>query len=403
MIVELVSDVNIQAQLNEFDDFLPLLYGTIMKLIFAPMATLSHAGMRGLISGFGGCDEYYTEMIHASAFIHGGKFEPFYSLSNPEPEKIVWQLTDSLAEPLAQTAAILMEQEKPRWHIPDGFRSGDKRAIGIDINMGCSAPEIFKQGAGVAWMCKPLSETADMLKGVRQAFSGRLSCKIRLGDELKLSKGDSHSNSDFFSESHFYEFLDMLIESGVTQIVLHPRTRKEKMSRLPRYKYIQDAAVYVHKKAVEKNTNISFIGNGNISCVADYNHFCKICPDADGVMIARAAIQKPWLFSQLANSQIANASSKTNADIQNNIVDLYLLAESFIGNLQKYQPQEFYKTRSQRFFTYYCDNFSFAQHLRTKILNVDTIDEILPILLDYFNKMPNEQFVTLDKENKTKG
>ena len=35
--------------------------------------------------------------------------------------------------------------------------------IGVDLNMGCSAPQIYKYGAGIAWMFKPESETMDML------------------------------------------------------------------------------------------------------------------------------------------------------------------------------------------------------------------------------------------------
>ncbi|OJF76122.1 MAG: hypothetical protein BKP49_08195 [Treponema sp. CETP13] len=349
-----------------------------MKLIFAPMATLSHAGMRQIIDKFGGCDEYYTEMIHATSFIHGSKFEPYYSMSCPAPQKLVWQLTDCNADKLSECAAILMEEQKPRWRVPENMQSGDKRAIGIDINMGCSAPDIFKFGSGIAWMSKPLNEVYDMLHKVRGSFKGRLSCKIRLGEDTHDKVG--------FSETHFYEYLDMLIESGVTQIVLHPRTRREKTSRPPRYKYIEDAALYVHKKALEKNTNISFIGNGNVASKDDYNKYCKICPDADGLMIARAAVQKPWIFSQIANTR--NCELKSPLEI-----DLYDLAVSFIDNLRKYQPEEFYKTRAQRFFTYFCDNFSFATHIKNQILNAKTLDKTLFFLEEYFTKMPNERFV----------
>lgn len=355
-----------------------------MKLIFAPMATLSHAGMRHIIDNFGGCDEYYTEMVHATTFIHGGKYEPYYSLSCPAPEKLVWQLTDCNADKLSECAAILMEEQKPRWRVPENMQSGDKHAIGIDINMGCSAPDIYKFGSGVAWMSKPLDEVSGMLQKVRGAFHGRLSCKIRLGKDTQDKVG--------FSESHFYEYLDMLIESGVTQIVLHPRTQHEKICRLPRYNYIEEAAVYVHKKAAERNTAISFIGNGNVTCIADYVRFCNECPHADGLMVARAAIQKPWIFSQLKGTEILEP------------IDLYYIAQDFLSNLKKYQPEEFYKTRAQRFFSYYCNNFSFSNHIKTKLLNAQTIDGMLPLLADYLQKMPNEQFVILNcSKNDKKG
>ena len=349
-----------------------------MKLIFAPMATLSHAGMRNIISTFGGCDEYYTEMIHAASFMHGGKFEPYYGISAPEPEKLVWQLTGSNGSDLSKCAALLMENTKPLWNVPENMHCGDKRAIGIDINMGCAAPEIYKQGAGAAWMTKPFNETANMLSQVRSAFSGRLSCKIRLGEDTKDEVG--------FSETHFFEYLDVLLESGVTQIVVHPRTRRQKSSRPPRYSYIEKAATYVHKKALENKKKVTLIGNGNVTSLADYEKFCQLCPNADGLMIGRGAIQKPWIFSQIANASVQDKKGTKK-------IDLYDLAVSCMNNLQKFQPQEFYKTRAQRFFTYFCDNFSFAHHIKKQILNANTIEEMLFFLAQYFVKMPEERFV----------
>ena len=49
-----------------------------MKLICAPMATLSHPAFRVIIEKFGGCDEYYTEMINAPSLLNGGQFEKYY-------------------------------------------------------------------------------------------------------------------------------------------------------------------------------------------------------------------------------------------------------------------------------------------------------------------------------------
>ena len=77
------------------------------QLILAPMATLSHEALRRAIFRFGGCDEYYCEMIHASSLIAGGQFEKYYISQGPEPEKMVWQLTDTSAEPLIKAASIV--------------------------------------------------------------------------------------------------------------------------------------------------------------------------------------------------------------------------------------------------------------------------------------------------------
>ena len=62
-----------------------------MKLFLAPMATLTHTALRQIIYSFGGCDEYYTEMIQAGTLLNNGPFEKYYLITDPEPEKLVWQ------------------------------------------------------------------------------------------------------------------------------------------------------------------------------------------------------------------------------------------------------------------------------------------------------------------------
>ena len=132
------------------------------------MATLTHQALRKTVANFGGVDEYYTEMINASSLLHGGQFEKYYILNDVESDKTVWQLTGDEENPLAEAAAVVK----------------DCGGIGIDINMGCAAPAIYKYGAGISWMLKPVLETSSMLSDVKNAIGEkRLSVKIRLGDE----------------------------------------------------------------------------------------------------------------------------------------------------------------------------------------------------------------------------
>ena len=325
-----------------------------MKYLLAPMATLSHEALRHTIEKFGGCDEYYTEMINAASLIHGGSFEKFYLMNGPAPEKIVWQLTGEDSDKLKQAAEITAE----------------KGGIGIDINMGCAAPDIYKHGAGIAWMLKPRDETAallDKIKDVCLKHSMRLSVKFRLGAE------------DFTEES-FLSFTDMLAAHGVQQMVLHPRTLKEKYTRPPRWQYID--MMCKHVKA--SHPEISVIGNGGIKDCASFKAICKAAPQMDGVMLARYAIQKPWIFAEL--KKCGQESSEKQC------ADLFAIAESFTADLEIYQPQEFYDTRSRRFFAYFLDNFMYGHYLKSQILNTAVRKEQLAFLEEYLKKMPSEQF-----------
>ncbi|MBQ3024554.1 MAG: tRNA-dihydrouridine synthase family protein [Spirochaetaceae bacterium] len=333
-----------------------------MKLLLAPMATLSHEALRNLIFRFGGCDEYYCEMIHATSLVSGGKFEEYYIRTQPEPDKMVWQLTDYREEALKEASKIVSELG----------------GIGIDINMGCPAPDIYRTGAGCAWMSKPLQEVASMLSKVKSVLDSsttsckRLSCKIRLGEE------------DFTIEKLF-DYCDMLVSEGVTQITLHPRTRKEKYTRKARWEYVNQLCEYLKSKY--SSLNLQIIGNGSIFSVEDAISSIKKAPNIDGIMLGRSAIQKPWLFKQIS-SALLNEEFKTE-------IDLFELAIDFMKDIENCQPQEFWKTRKQRFFIYFCDNFQFGNYLKSQLINNDGFEIQKNILQEYFEKMPSERFLTI--------
>ena len=105
----------------------------------------------------------------------------------------------------------------------------------------------------------------------------------------------------------------------------------------------------------------------------------EACPDVDGVMISRAAVKNPWIFAQLKGLDIPE-------------IDMKQLAFDYITDIQIYQPKEFWKTRLQRFFTYYSENFKFSHYAQTQFLNAKDIDDLKNKIEDFFQKCPQEQF-----------
>ncbi|MCR5723820.1 MAG: tRNA-dihydrouridine synthase family protein [Treponema sp.] len=365
-----------------------------MKLILAPMATLSHEAFRRAVARFGGCDEYFTEMINASSLLNMGPWEKYYLLAGPEPERIVWQLTGSKAEPMAQAAGIVAAQG----------------GIGVDLNMGCSAPQIANTGAGISWMLKPVCETAAMVRGVKTALENaakdgstpmRLSVKLRLGAEDYTDEG-------------FFAFCDMLVQEGVQMLTLHPRTKKEKYRTPPRWQYAEALALrYLGRVPV--------IVNGDIKDRESFAAAREACPHAEGVMCARASAQKPWLFAELCRADAehrtvleakaepegapeatSEAEAAPEADPASLTVDLEETALRFIDDVAECQPPEFYKTRLQRFFAYYCDNVQFAHFFKTNMLNAanaatpdDALTACKKAVSAYFAQCPDERVRTL--------
>lgn len=336
-----------------------------MKLALAPMATLSHEALRILINRYGDPDEYFSEMIHAPSLLSGGHLEAYYIRTAPEPEKIVWQLTGGTADPMAASAVRLA-------------RIG---GIGVDLNMGCSAPDIARFGAGIAWMLKPQEETADLVRKVRHALdteaanpesevsARRSSAPFRLSVKLRLGLDENYPR--------LLAFCHMLVDEGVELITLHPRIKSDKYGRPARRHFVASLA---------GDLRIPVYGNGDVDTVEDALHYRDTYP-CSGLMIGRAAVQKPWLFRDIKNA----GSPRVETTVPE--VDHLEVASFFLDNLRKSQPSEFQLSRAHRFFFYYCDNFSFAHHIKMRIQNTKSPDEIGALLEEYFTQVPQDRYL----------
>lgn len=312
--------------------------------LLAPMASLSNRVLRELIESFGGCDEYFTEMISAPALLAGGPYEKFYIDGEPDPSKIVYQLVGSETEALARAAAFL----------------DDRECKGIDINMGCSAPEIKKRGAGVWWMAHP--EAAwQMVEQVRkQVQHRRLSVKIRLGFDV--------------NPEELLRFCKGLEAVGIDMITLHPRTASEKFKRSSRWEYVG---------LVHSSLRIPVIGNGDIHTaeVLLQRGHSGLC---DGVMVGRGAVQQPWIFAQARALETQQPFSP---------VDLLEVGIRFLDLLAQYQPVEFHPSRAEKFFLYFCDNVQWAHYLRTLLNRAASLREKAQVLEQYFQDHPEERWI----------
>lgn len=274
------------------------------NLFLAPMAELSHRALRELIEYFGGCDEYWTEMISAGALISGGLFEKWYTDGGPNPKKVVFQLFGSKPDHIVKAAVVL-----------NSFP-----CAGIDINMGCAAPSISSKGAGIRWM-EDIERAGALIARLKAVLSCRLSVKIRLGFK-----------EDF---DYLLRFCKRLESEKLDLITLHPRTAREKLKHSARWDYVYKLAEHI---------NIPVVGNGDIADVKDGMRRQGLCY---ALMIGRAAVQKPWLFAQI----------KGNAPP---FVDLEKTALSFLDLLARHQPESFHYSRACRFFTLFCDNLTWA-------------------------------------------
>ena len=176
----------------------------------------------------------------------------------------------------------------------------DKRPDFFDLNIGCSVRRIAGRGAGAGLLKEPdLVEKiiSNLVKNIKLPITA----KIRLGwDRANLN----------------YKELSRIIESaGAAMITVHARTRDENLN---------DAASWNAIKEIKEAVRIPVIGNGGIHSQKDIQEMINQT-ECDGVMIGRAAIGNPWIFSD------TEKSSLTSKEIINTIKTHWLLMIAFYG------------------------------------------------------------------------
>jgi tRNA-dihydrouridine synthase len=308
------------------------------ELYLAPMAGLSHGPMRRLIAGFGGCDLYWTEMIWANALLARGRFERSYLDPSPRRDMLVYQLVGCDSGKLAD-AAMLLNAEG---------------CHGIDINMGCSAPEIVKAGAGAAWLSDEAGALR-MLEQVRKAVrNARLCCKIRVVDPERPER--------------LIAFARAMEAVGVEALTVHPRSPREKLKRHARWGLM---------RALSGETRMELILNGDVRDRESLDRARLEAGSMIPVMLGREAARRPWVFAELKGALSAAP----------NLLDVGIEA---LRGIEEGLPPEFHKSRARRFLFYFCDNLRFGNRLKMAAQGMGTIQEMRDAFRAYFEESPEE-------------
>ena len=313
-------------------------------LLLAPMVGLSHRPLRELVLGFGGCDLAYTEMTSAAGYLSGAPYDRYFLDTGPEPGRAVLQFYAVDAPRMIQAA------RKAARELP---------AAGLDLNFGCSAPHIEKAGGGVSWMKDP-GAARDLVARVRDARpEGGLSAKLRVGYDEDYGR--------------LRDFCGGLAEAGADWLVLHPRLRSEKLRRTGRWDYV---------RRLGEDLEVPVVGNGDIQGPEDHAARVRECRPA-GIMLGREAVRRPWVFALIRGLERDPGFRMT--------VDLAGTAETALRLMEEHLPPEFHISRARRFFYYYCDNLSFAHHIRWKIQNAPDLKAVRQALEEYFEEVPGDR------------
>lgn len=228
------------------------------NVFLAPMAGVTDIAFRGICKELG-CGLVYTEMVSSKALFYGSENTKDMLNVSDEERPVAVQIFGS--DPVVMAKSC------------DFFNDNNDICI-VDINMGCPAPKIVKNGEGSALM-KNSKLAAEIVKEVKKASLKPVTVKFR--------KGFDSNNINAL------EFAKELEQAGVDAITIHGRTREQ---------MYQGKADWDIIRQIKEVVSIPVIGNGDVVTCDDAVSLFE-STKCDAIMIGRGSMGNPWIFQQI--------------------------------------------------------------------------------------------------------
>jgi tRNA-dihydrouridine synthase B len=243
-------------------------------LMLAPMAGFTDSPCRRIARRHG-ASMVFTELVSAEGLVRDAKKTLSLCAFHEEERPIGIQIFGKNPGTMAE-AAVRAEEMRPDC---------------IDINFGCCAPKVCGSGCGAALLDDP-SLMAAIAEAIVKKVSLPVSAKIRTGPDS--------------SRKNYPEVVKALISSGVSFITVHGRTRRQRFTGSADWDTIREIAEF---------SSVPVIGNGDIGS-HDEAHERLRTSSCAAVMIGRAAVGNPWIFSGEDHGMAATMETvKTHLDL----------------------------------------------------------------------------------------
>ena len=305
------------------------------NLILAPMAGITDLPFRIICKEFG-VGMVCTEMVSAKAIFYNDK--KTLKLLNTEGEKrpISFQIFGSDEESMGYAAKYISEF-----------------ADILDINMGCPAPKVVKNGDG-SKLLLDLEKARNIIKAVVKNSKVPVTLKIRLG----------------WDKDHIVatDIAKIAEEEGISAITVHGRTRTEFYSGSANLDII---------KQVKQSVKIPVIGNGDIIDEESAENMFKYT-GVDGIMIGRGTFGNPWIFKKI----LTYLQTGKKLENPNNNEKLQIIKKHIKLELQEKGENGIKELRKH--ISWYTKNMQNSSEFRNKINKIDNTYELLEILEQYF-------------------
>lgn len=223
----------------------------------------------------------------------------------------------------------------------------------IDINMGCPAPKITRNGEGSALMKTP-EKIGEIIYQVAKAINKPLTIKIRKGFD------DDMINA--------VEVAQIAQQAGVSAIAIHGRTREQFYSGKADWDII---------KQVKKAVSVPIIGNGDIKSPQDAKDMIDYT-GCDAVMIGRGAQGNPWIFKQTVH-YLETGQMLPNPTVEERIQTALRHARMIL----EYKGDYIGIREMRSHLAWYIKGLPNSSEMRVKLNKIENYDELQRVLWDY--------------------
>ena len=362
--------------------------------VLAPMADVTDAAFRRIITKYGKPDVIWTEFVSADGLCSPGREVLLRDLAFTEAERpIIAQLFSAHPEKMYEAAKLVAKL---------GFD-------GLDINMGCPDRSIEKQGAGAA-MIKTPELAQEVIRAAQRGVADAAKEMVEMAEVAETAAasnvtsaaantpGASTPSSQLipipfpipipisvktrigYNKVEIETWVPALLSTGIAALTIHARTRKE-MSDVPaQWQYVKRVveirdALQAHL-APEDRTLI--LGNGDALDLKDAEAKAT-ATGADGVMLGRAIFGNPWLFSGLHSGKMAHhkPTIKERLDV---LVEHTYLYEKLLGGVKNFAVMK-------KHYKAYVAGWDGAKEFRTHLMELSSADEVAKAVEEYMLNM----------------
>lgn len=298
--------------------------------VLAPMAGVSDRAYRELCVRFGAA-YCVSEMVSSKAL----------SFNSKKSEELM-EISD-----LERPCGIQIFGDDPKCMADAAKHALENKPDIIDINMGCPAPKISSNGSGSALMKNPLL-CGEIVKAVTAVTDIPVTVKIRKGWD------DDSVNA--------VEVAKICESAGAAAITVHGRTRQQ---------YYKPPVDYGIIRAVRESVSVPVIANGDIDSAERAKEVMDIT-GCDLVMIGRATLGNPWIFSQI-NAYLENPNVKIHTpDLEER---LGVMIEH-IGKMVEYKGEHMAMLQARKLVVGYFKGMKGAAALRNEAGKIKTLDDL---------------------------